>query len=251
MKYLALISIYFIGLGYTVAQDLTGAWRLVEQDGKKVESEEVVKLYSEGYFAFGAKDSMTGEFLSAGGGDYELIEGKYTEKFDFHSLRPEKIGEEIVYQYKLKGDILTIEASSNGLKLKEKWKKKTAAKDELSGAWVFVGRKNEKGEVNTYAPSARRTVKILAGGRFQWIAFNDEEKTFLGTGGGTYSAIGGLYTEKIDFFSRDNNRVGDVLDFKYAIQDGKWHHSGKSSKGQPIYEIWGDYQESYRDQQGD
>ena len=22
------------------------------------------------------------------------------------------------------------------------------------------------------------------------------------------------------------------------LQEGKWHHSGKSSKGKPIYEIW-------------
>jgi hypothetical protein len=81
-------------------------------------------------------------------------------------------------------------------------------------------------------------MKILSGTRFQWIAYNVDTKEFFGTGGGTYTTSGGKYTESIDFFSRDNSRVGARLEFDFILDDGDWHHSGKSSKGDPIDEVW-------------
>ena len=81
-------------------------------------------------------------------------------------------------------------------------------------------------------------MKILSGTRFQWIAFNTETKEFMGTGGGTYSTVDGKYTENIDFFSRDNSRVGASLEFDYELNGDEWHHKGLSNKGDPIYEIW-------------
>ena len=81
-------------------------------------------------------------------------------------------------------------------------------------------------------------MKILSGTRFQWIAYNTETKEFMGSGGGTYTTKEGKYTENIEFFSRDDSRVGASLQFDYELKDGDWHHSGLSSKGQPIYEIW-------------
>ena len=81
-------------------------------------------------------------------------------------------------------------------------------------------------------------MKILSGTRFQWIAYNTETKEFLGTGGGTYTTEDGKYTENIEFFSRDATRVGTSLAFTFEIKDSNWHHSGLSSKGEPIYEIW-------------
>ena len=81
-------------------------------------------------------------------------------------------------------------------------------------------------------------MKILSGSRFQWIAYNTETKEFMGTGGGTYTTTNGEYTENIEFFSRDVSRVGASLSFDYRLVDGKWNHSGLSSKGDPIHEIW-------------
>nr|WP_299343463.1 hypothetical protein [Allomuricauda sp.] len=81
-------------------------------------------------------------------------------------------------------------------------------------------------------------MKILSGTRFQWIAYNTETKEFMGTGGGTYTTENGKYVENIGFFSRDDSRVGASLSFDFELKDGDWHHSGKSSKGNPIYEIW-------------
>jgi hypothetical protein len=84
----------------------------------------------------------------------------------------------------------------------------------------------------------RKTIKVLSGTRFQWAAINTETKQFFGGGGGTYTTANGKYTEKIEFFSRDNNRVGARLTFDFALKPDGWHHAGLSSKGEPIYEIW-------------
>ena len=86
--------------------------------------------------------------------------------------------------------------------------------------------------------AARRTLKVLTGSRFQWIAMNIETGEFSGTGGGRYRFADGVYTETIEFFSRDASRVGASLEFKGRVLDGNWHHEGRSSRGDPIYEIW-------------
>ena len=73
-------------------------------------------------------------------------------------------------------------------------------------------------------------------------------KKFIATGGGTYTTLNGIYNENIEFFSRDNSKVGLNLEFDYEIliktDDKKlvsqknWYHKGFSSKGNPINEIW-------------
>ena len=46
------------------------------------------------------------------------------------------------------------------------------------------------------------------------------------------------YKESIVYFSRDNTRSGQTLSFKYDQKDNDWHHTGFSSKGKPLHEIW-------------
>lgn len=81
-------------------------------------------------------------------------------------------------------------------------------------------------------------MKILTGTRFQWVAINQETGEFFGSGGGTYTFDNGTYTEKIEFFSRDSSRIGAELSFKGSVNGNNWDHSGKSSKGDPIHEVW-------------
>jgi hypothetical protein len=107
----------------------------------------------------------------------------------------------------------------------------------LEGSWLMTGRKRD-GEISTRRPGARRTMKILSGTRFQWIAYNVETKEFFGSGGGTYSTADGKYTESIEFFSRDDTRTGRSLEFQYDMVEGVWHHIGKSTAGEPMHEVW-------------
>jgi len=65
-----------------------------------------------------------------------------------------------------------------------------------------------------------------------------ETGAFSGTGGGNYTTIDNQYTEIIDFFSRDNTRVGTSPTFDFEIIEGTWNHSGLNSRGESLYEFW-------------
>lgn len=234
---ITILLLFFCGI--LCAQELEGAWLLVEENGEAITSQESVKIYQDGYFAFGTKEKGTNKFIEAGGGEF-TINGSYIETYDFHSSNPDLVGTDLNYTTELKNDTLIL-ISKKG---KQIWTKLAQGKNELSGNWVITGRMRD-GEITTMTPGARRTIKILGGGRFQWAAFNSETKEFHGTGGGTYSAENGVYIENIEFFSRDDSRVGAMLPFQYELKNGKWHHRGKSSKGAPMYEIWSLYEMAY------
>ena len=121
---------------------------------------------------------------------------------------------------------------------KDSWTKSFGKPIDLNGKWLMAGRITEEGEKRRDISRSRKTMKFLKDGNFQWIAFNTETFQFFGSGGGTYSAKNGIYKENIQFFSRNNNSVGRILPFNYSLKGVDWHHSGKSSKGNPIYEIW-------------
>jgi hypothetical protein len=120
----------------------------------------------------------------------------------------------------------------------DRWKKISKTTLPLQGKWLMAGRVNGDQERRRDTNRPRKTMKILVEGFFQWIAYNTESFSFHGTGGGSYSATDGTYTEKIDYFSRDNNKVGISLEFEYAKKGMDWHHQGFSSKGDPLHEIW-------------
>ncbi len=133
--------------------------------------------------------------------------------------------------------------SKDSLKLfriekKDSWIKSFGKSIDLNGKWLMAGRITDEGEKRRDISNPRKTMKFLKNGNFQWIAFNTETFQFFGSGGGTYSAENGIYTENIQFFSRNNNSVGKILPFNYSLKGVDWHHSGKSSRGDPIYEIW-------------
>jgi hypothetical protein len=173
------------------------------------------------------------EFVSTYGGKYKLDGNELTEVIEFDTQKPEQVGKELKKTLKWKkndwtfdGEIVPFKSLDNG------------GPGKLAGAWLITGRFSEN-EMNKITPGARRTMKILSGTRFQWIAYNVETKEFFGTGGGAYKTENGKYIENIDFFSRDNSRVGASLEFNFVMQpDGTWRHSGKSSKGDPIDEVW-------------
>jgi len=241
MKKLILLPLLFC-FGIISAQELDGAWKLIQKNGETVSDREVIKIVQDGYFALGSKDLSNNEFLGAAGGELSLEDETLTEIRDFDTYDAENIGSEQDYNISWEGENRM--EISDGMTTKI-WERVSEESDALTGTWVITGRERN-GEINTMTPGDRRTVKILSGGRFQWIAFNSATKEFNGSGGGTYTAENGKYIENIEFFSRDASRVGASLDFEYEVKDGKWHHKGKSSKGEPIYEIWSPYNEAYQ-----
>jgi hypothetical protein len=195
------------------------------------------------YFAQGTKEAGTNKFISASGGEYTLDE-LYTETYDFNTEDLTTLGETRQYEpVEIQKNLLNLTAEDGTTYT---WRRISDDTNDLSGNWVITGRQRD-GELNRSTPGARRTLKILGGDRFQWVAFNSDTGDFSGTGGGTYTAEDGKYTENIEFFSRDDSRVGASLGFDYEVKDGEWHHSGKSSKGDQIYEIWSPYAEAYKE----
>ena len=127
---------------------------------------------------------------------------------------------------------------SNVLFKDKSWKYISKSKKALDGKWLMGGRVTEDGERRRDLNKPRKTMKFLLDGYFQWTAFNTETFKFSGSGGGSYETEADNYIEKIDFFSRDNSKVGISLKFNFIKKNDDWYHKGFSSKGNPMHEIW-------------
>jgi len=214
------------------AQSFIGAWEgyHTSESGEKLKS---VVIFSNGYQVITTFDSKTGKFISTNGGTWKLIGDTITEKVEFDTNNSERVGTEVSFEVFINDSIMGIVGSEKRFARID-----NGVPGTLQGAWLMSGRIRD-GETQLRDTSrSRKTMKILSGTRFQWIAYNTETIQFIGTGGGAYTITNGEYTENIEFLSGDDSKVGTSLKFNYSLVDGKWHHSGLSSKGDPIHEIW-------------
>ncbi|MEX2232258.1 MAG: membrane or secreted protein [Cyclobacteriaceae bacterium] len=208
--------------------NLTGAWQTGTPENQRT------LICSEKFYSVAICDVKNKKFSGSYGGSYRLEGDEYVAVMEFHSLNPETVGNEYRGKIELQNGVLIIEEDS----AETEWKRlDDGAPGKLAGAWVITGRYRD-GQLSERTPGARRTMKILSGTRFQWIAYNVETKQFSGTGGGSYTTSDGKYTENIEFFSRDNSRVGASLKFDFSLEGGRWRHKGLSSQGEPIDEVW-------------
>jgi hypothetical protein len=187
------------------------------QNGQKIEHR---ILMDDEYIVETQFTSNPNQFLKTIGGFYKKKGNQIIVKLEFNSNFS-------------KDSLKTISISDNS-----KWKKISGVTRPLQGKWLMSGRVRGKTERRRDTNQPRKTMKILVDGYFQWIAFNINTFSFMGTGGGSYTAENGTYKEKIDYFSRDNKKVGISLSFSYSKKGQDWHHKGFSSKGDPIHEIW-------------
>lgn len=214
------------------AQSLIGAWEMVQdsQTGKKIKT---VMVFTDGYQSTTTYDAETGAFIATQGGSWELKGGTLFLKMEFDSSHPDSVGTDVILKVSISDSVLSLEETGDKLQ-----KVDDGTPGKLAGAWLMSGR-NVDGEFQSRSmDNSRKTMKILSGTRFQWIAYDVDKKQFMATGGGTYTTVDGTYTENIEFFSRDASRVGMSLKFNYELTDGDWRHTGLSSKGDPIDETW-------------
>jgi len=214
------------------AQGLIGAWE-ANNTTKNGDQLKHILTFTEDFYVSTFYKATSGEFVSTNGGKYSFEDSILTEHIEFHTAKPEVVGTELKHKFSIKDDELEFIESGQVFK-----KIDDGAPGKLQGAWLMSGRIRDGETLLRDTSRPRKTMKILSGTRFQWIAYNTETKEFKGTGGGTYTTSNGTYVEHIKFFSKDNSRVGDSLQFKYELVDGNWHHTGLSSKGDPIHEIW-------------
>ena len=203
---------------------IVGAWELKGDDGTMGLWIITEKHFSVTYYSANEFQYTEGGMWSAAG------KGKLKFTLEYHTRNTHLVGETKEHEVVMKGNKLKIGGTE--------WTRiDNGSPGALAGAWLITGRYVD-GEMSERTPGVRRTMKILSGTKFQWIAYNIETKEFFGTGGGSYTTVNGKYTEHIEFFSRDNSRVGASLQFDYNLENGKWRHSGKSSKGDPLDEVW-------------
>ncbi|SHN22350.1 membrane or secreted protein [Chitinophaga sp. CF418] len=189
-------------------------------------------LVTPAYFSITVYD--TAGFKSTFGGTWSgSSDNTGVTKIEFNSAEPSQVGKQLGATVDFHGDELVTTLNGN----KTTWTRVDNGNSEMTGVWQITGRETN-GTMSAMNPGDRKTIKILTSTKFQWIAMNTKTGEFFGTGGGSYTFANGVYTENIEFFSRDNSRVGASLTFKGSVNGDKWDHSGKSSKGDPIHEEW-------------
>jgi hypothetical protein len=207
---------------------LNGAWQL------QGSSDQEVAIFSDGYFMITSYNKANKELNMTYGGTYELQNNQLTITQEFNNMQKEAVGQSATIPLNIQGNTITVDNDGNT----QTWKRLDNGTGPLAGVWRSGGRLQD-GKV-TFSPlAARKTFKMLTGGRFQWTAMNTETKEMVATGGGTYTFVNGKYTENIEFFSRDSSRVGATLVFDDKVENDNWFHTGLNSRGEKLSEIWG------------
>jgi len=231
-KYSSSVSLLLFMLIFTISvraqsNAVTGAWELRDGD------EQHQLLFQDGFYFHTAYQGN--RFISSQGGTYEIKDNTLKAKVLFNTSDSTSVGTGMDVPFTISGSRLSIQLWDG----KISFDRTDDSKAPLAGVWHITGRMAEDGKMAAiHQTGTRQTYKVLTGTRFQWVAIDPGKKQFSGTGGGTYTFKDGKYTEQIKFFSRDGSRVGAALTFDAKLEDGTWHHSGLSSKGAKIYEIW-------------
>lgn len=227
MRSFILFSFLVLNQSLGFSQNITGAWT------RNLDTAVQYLTVVDNYFTVATFNLEVKKFISTRGGTAIVEKEKMSGTIEFNTVDRAEVKSNYSYDIRLKENTLVLPLEGNS----KKWQKVDAANESLAGNWSITGRE-QSGTMTPIKPAARKTIKILSGTRFQWIAINMETGDFFGTGGGHYNFKDGEYTEHIEFFSRDASRVGASLSFKADINNGEWHHSGLSSKGEKIHEVW-------------
>lgn len=208
---------------------LIGAWQL--QNGDEVQT----LLFIDDYVTHTIYNKAGKQFVQTNGGNYTANNENSLEiEYEFDTKSTDRIGQSKDYNFSVSGNQLTTNINGHNAV----WQRVDNGAAPLAGVWHITSRMEDGKLVPIHRTGTRKTLKILTGNRFQWVAIDPANKQFSGTGGGTYTFNNGTYTENIEFFSRDSSRVGASLSFNGKLEGKDWHHSGLSSKGDKIYEVW-------------
>ncbi len=211
-----------------VAEPINGAWQQTSNGNDRI------LLFEDGYFTHTTYSMAAKRFVETHGGTFNLQNNTLQRVWEFDTQNSSEVGTTKTHTISLTNNQLTISDGAG----KSVWTRVDNGTENLAGTWKITARKQDGTISPIHQSGPRKTLKILTSSRFQWAAINPATKEFFGTGGGTYTFTNGKYTEHIEFFSRDSSRVGAALSFDGKLEKGGWHHSGKSSRGDDIYEVW-------------
>lgn len=205
------------------APGLAGAWKLTAADGRAV-----VLTATDAYLMW--TEYTPDRFGGTRGGPWQREGRDLKLTVEFDSRDSSRVGKVETLPLTLTAKRLTLGSLE--------FERVDEPSTPLAGLWRITGREGDNGQMTTMQRGDRKTLKLLTGTRFEWAAINPKTKQFSGCGGGTYTLQNGKYTETIDFFSRDNSRVGRSLTFDCELKGDDWHHRGQSSTGGKVSEVW-------------
>lgn len=238
MKQLPLVLLLLLCMAFVphtrMLQNREGAW-ISDEKGITY-----VLLVADNYLSLTAYAEGGKSFLYTLGGPVRISPGQWVVNCEYDSKDAARVGTQMQLPLQLGDKSLTAGKTPiyHNITLPPNWTLLDNGKTALAGNWRITQRMQEGKLQQIHQSGTRKTVKLLTGTRFQWMAIDPGVKGFYGTGGGTYTFKDGKYTEHIEFFSRDSSRVGANLSFTGKLDNGDWHHSGKSSRGAEIYEVW-------------
>jgi len=227
-NFIVVLLLSFIACTTVQSQsNINGAWKLLE--GKNQHQ----LFFQNGFFFHTIHQGN--QFVMTRGGHFEIKNNVINASLLFNSADSSEVNQKLTIPFSISSNVLSLTLPQGNAK----FERIDDGKAPLAAVWHITGRMGDDGKVKPiHQTGTRQTYKLLTGTKFQWVAIDPGKKQFSGTGGGSYTFKDGKYTENIEFFSRDNSRVGASLVFDGKLEDGKWHHSGLSSKGTKIYEIW-------------
>lgn len=227
--FLLLLSIVGLMMAFTPYQtnSLNGTWEVRAPTGVTV-----LLTIADNYLIQTAYEPS--RFLATSGGSIQPDGNKLKLLVEFDTADSSRVGQTESLTSSVRNGQLTLSSPARTLT----FSRINESPTPLTGLWRITGRANNAGQLTDMQRGPRKTLKLLTGSRFQWVAINPQTKQFFGTGGGSYTLKDGKYTETIDFFSRDNSRVGKALTFDANVSQDQWLHSGQSSTGNPVSERW-------------
>ncbi len=228
---LLLGCIAFLVTGFIGRQQnnsLKGAWQQINGN------EQTTLIITDHIFSLATYNLSEKKFIHSYGGKYSVAQNKLSLSIEWNNLDSAAVGTIKNLGIYTNKDQLSIEGITGS------WKRlDNGTPGTLAGDWIITGSYNNDQVSKRRSPFyPRRTMKILSGKYFQWIAYNVVTKQFFDTGGGTYTTENGKYTETIHFFTKTAASVGKTLQFDYSFVNGDWRHKGLKSTGGIMDECW-------------
>jgi hypothetical protein len=209
------------------ADSLRGAWGYTTAQGQ------TVMIFSDNVFSVATYDVAGKKFIGSWGGTWRMNGDQLVRKTEWNSADSAKVGAEQTETFGITANRLRLRAGENWERLDN------GTPGELAGVWIITGNyTNDKVSKRASPFFPRRTMKVLSGKYFHWIAYNVTTRQFLNAGGGNYTTANGKYTENIEFFTKTPESIGKSLVFDYSFVNGDWRHKGEKSTGGPLDECW-------------
>ena len=168
----------FVRPASTQSLGIEGAWESSQGENR------TIMIIASRYFSAAVYHKTSGAYLGTCGGTWKIERDVFKEVHEFNTLTPAWVGTELKSQISVQEKILVFTTKDE---VETFTRIDNGTPGQLAGAWIITGRTTSSG-LQKITPGPRKTMKILSGTRFQWIAYHTETKEFFGTGGGKRTA---------------------------------------------------------------